>query len=176
MIVGFIYTLLFVSSVLFERAFLFAPLILSLVFIVYYLYKSDAQKSLMHSIVFFLSIFALLTENIAIVKLYPFLVSALIFGFFTYLTLSKKSILSAGFKRFSKKSLPLEFEDFLYRSQYFWIGVLGLNLFLHLYFYTQNELIWASYALFGWYILLFVALLLNITYGKLNSVNRFETV
>ena len=70
-------------------------------------------------------------------------------------------------RKFYKKELNSEEIEFLKRGDGYWVGVMLINTLIHLYVVNfSSDIVWAFYASVGWYILFFLALFIQIIYGK----------
>jgi intracellular septation protein A len=148
-------------------SFVFA--VIMFVYTLFILYKKESLKTLSTPLIYFIFVlFAYYYINIAFVKLIPALISGAFFLFFLNAAIQKKSVVLHMFRRFSKREIEKAKEEYIAKSDGYWAGILLLNTLIQLLFlfYGSNE-VWAFYSSVGWYVLLFIALVLQILYAKI---------
>lgn len=99
-------------------------------------------------------------------KLYPLLLSLLFLTYFTVSVWIKRYPLVAWVQKFKKRPLTEQEINDVIVSHWFWIGVLGINTSLHLYFVLKdNTFLWALYSFAGWYLLFGIAMALQLIFA-----------
>jgi uncharacterized membrane protein len=131
-------------------------------------YRSSKNRFYLPITILFCSICSLLFQNIKHLQLAPLLISLGFLGIFVLYSVQKKSIPLEATVRFRKKEISKSEREFLTSSHNWWIITLLLNIILHIYFISQDDIsLWALYSSLGWYCLFGVSLALNIIIGKL---------
>lgn len=100
-------------------------------------------------------------------KMVPTIYSLIFLSLFTTAVISKKHLVLKLTKRFYKENLGEKEEEYLKTGDTYWMGVTLLNTvaLINVALFA-DEIIWAFYSSVGWYIYFFLALLLQIIYGK----------
>lgn len=144
--------------------FMFLYLIISLVL------KHDLRSISTPLIYFAFVVVAYLLSSIEFIKLIPALISAMFFLLFLNAYIQKKELILSMVKKFYKK-LTEHREVYIAKSDGYWALVIFLNTLIQvgLVFYDDNRL-WAFYSSVGWYIFMFMALIVQIAYGKFYGI------
>jgi len=140
--------------------FMFLYLLLSLA-------MKESLKNISTPLIYFaFVVIAYMLSSMEFIRLIPALISASFFLFFLNGYLQKKELILTTTKKFYNK-LTKQKEEYLAKSDGYWAFVIFLNTIIQvgLVFYDNNEL-WAFYSSVGWYIFMFLALILQIVYGK----------
>lgn len=132
--------------------------------------KHDLKEVSTPLIYFGFVVIAYWLSSMEFVKLIPALISATFFLLFLNAYIQKKELILSTTKKFYKK-LSQKQEKFVAKSDGYWAFVLLINTAIQvgLVFYDNNEL-WAFYSSVGWYIFMFIALILQIGYGKFRNM------
>ena len=102
------------------------------------------------------------------VKYIPVSLSTIFLLLFVDAHYHKKEMILGYTRKFYKKELSSEEVEFLKRGDGYWVGVMLINTLIHLYVVNfSSDIVWAFYASVGWYILFFLALFMQIIYGKI---------
>lgn len=150
-IVAFSYTIL-----------MFLYLIMSIIL------KQDLKKISTPIIYFSFVLVAYIYASMAFIKMIPALISFSFFTLFLFGYINKKSLIFSFTNQFYKKKLDESTQSFLKNSDGYWALVLFINTVIQiLLVFTKNNEIWAFYSSVGWYIYLFVAFLMQVTYEKI---------
>ncbi len=106
-------------------------------------------------------------------KMVPAVFSLFAVSLFLIAVLRKNSLTLSLTKRFYKKELNFKEEAFLAKSDLYWFFVTAFNtlIIVYLTLYASNTT-WAIYTSVGWYLYLFLALILQILYGVFHKINR----
>jgi hypothetical protein len=116
---------------------------------------------------------AMFAKDIKALQIAPLLISVGFLILFLAFAFWRRSIPLEFTKKFRKTVLNADEELFLLRSHNWWIVVLCINVFLHIYFIWRADMVyWAFYSSLGWYALFATALVLNILIGKLLVKNQ----
>ncbi len=109
------------------------------------------------------------------VKYIPVILSTLFLFLFIDAYFNKKYMILGFTKKFYKKKLKYEEIEFLKKGDGYWIVVMLINTFVHLYIVNfSSDAVWAFYSSIGWYILFFISLLIQIFYGKTYAVKMYS--
>jgi len=101
-------------------------------------------------------------------KLVPTLFSLIFLSLFTAAVFSKKHLVLKLTKKFYKKNLREEEEEYLKTGDFYWMIVTLLNTIALIgVACLADDTTWALYSSVGWYIYFLCALLVQIAYGKL---------
>jgi hypothetical protein len=153
----------------FERvAFSFA--VFMLIYLLVAIFKKHDLKEISTPLIYFcFVVIAYLFSSMEFVKLIPALISASFFVIFITAYLHKRGLILKITKKFYNK-MDVKKERFLAASDGYWAFVILINTFIQvgLVFYDNNEL-WAFYSSIGWYVLMFIALISQVGYGKLSN-------
>lgn len=144
----------------------FTYAILMFIYLAVVWYFSKTLKNVTTPLIYFLFVLtAYMVQSISFVKLIPALISASFFLFFLGAYIQKKELILRMTKKFYNK-LSKEQEEYIAKGDGYWAFVIFLNTLIQIFlvFYDNNEL-WAFYSSIGWYIFLFIALILQIIYG-----------
>lgn len=166
--------LLFASYYAFGIAFSSALFFcIALVGAIFYKLKKDDKSSYIYLMIAFLSGISYFVNNLKPMQFAPLVISITFLFIFISFQINGSSIPLMSAKKFKKQGLTPKEEEFLKKSHKWWILVLLLNVFLHLFFlYSNNFDLWALYASVGWYSLFALALLTNIAIGKIRIKNE----
>ncbi|SFV68519.1 FIG017861: hypothetical protein [hydrothermal vent metagenome] len=110
-------------------------------------------------------------------KMVPPLFASVFFFLFSAAYIGKKHLVLSFTKRFYKKDLEREEEEYLKGGDAYWMGITFLNtmILINMSIFADN-LTWAFYSSVGWYIFFGFALLLQVAYGKLYKFNSKENL
>lgn len=107
------------------------------------------------------SFFSYFLNNVLLLKLLPLFISLFITLFILYSYLTKNSFIFIFLKRF-KKTVEDDEKNYIQKSTLFWFFVGVLNVFIHTYIVTSNNMLyWTIYSSVGWYFLFMTAGLLQ---------------
>jgi len=172
--VSSVLTLLFAPSLLFFINFYELKNVFSIYIIIillllpYTLIKKKIEESIILTIYLLLLLIAYFNNDFETVKFIPVLSATMFFMIFAHSTIKKKELIYKFTVKFYKKELSEEEIIFLKKSDFFWSLVIFIYaVFLLILVYIDNNLIWAFFSSIGWYIYFFLALSIQIIYGKL---------
>lgn len=136
--------------------------------------QSERKKFISPLILTVLGIGAWISGDFIALKLYPLLLSLLFLLYFITSVITKKYLLIEWVEKFKKRPLEsLEYHDVV-ASHWFWIGVLGVNSLLHLYFVLkENTFLWALYSFAGWYLLFGIAMAFQLLFAYRTQVAQW---
>jgi len=101
-------------------------------------------------------------------KLLPAFFASIFFFIFMFSVLYKKNMILHFTRHFYKKELSDAEIEFLKNGDSYWMAVTFINTLLQVAFaYFADDVIWAFYSSVGWYIFFFIALTMQILYGKI---------
>lgn len=128
--------------------------------------QSERKEYISPLIVILLGGAAWISENFMALKLYPLLLSVLFLLYFIISVLTRNYLLIEWVEKFKKRPLQSSERHDVILSHWFWIGVLGINTSLHLYFVLKdNTFLWALYSFAGWYLLFGIAMALQLLFA-----------
>lgn len=91
-------------------------------------------------------------EDFLVLKAMPLIISTVITSIITISYLNKNSVILYFAKKFSKKQISFEEQNYIQQSTLFWIGVSGVNIIFHLFvLLNENISFWVFYSSIGWY-------------------------
>jgi uncharacterized membrane protein len=140
-------------------------------YMLFLIVKKEKLKSISTPIIYFAFIvIAYMLKSMAFIKLIPVLISATFFFVFLNAYIQNQTLILNMTKKFYR-NLDQKKADFIAKGDGYWALVIFINTLvqLGLVFYDNNEL-WAFYSSIGWYILMFVALVLQIVYGHFYGI------
>jgi len=110
-------------------------------------------------------------NDVAFVWFLPVLVSSFFFVLLADAHFRGKKLILQYTQKFYKKELSQREEEYLAKGDAYWMFVTLLNTLLQLFFgLGDNQALWLFYSSVGWYILFFLALVLQVIYGKIKHV------
>ncbi len=138
--------------------------------------KKNYKDLLTPFIYIVLLLFAYFFNSFNGIKMIPVFISLIFFTLFLNATIQKKALVYNFTKRFYPKPLQNKEIDFLKKSDFYWTIITFINTLIQfiLVFYGNN-VAWAFYSSAGWYILFFIALVAQISYGKLYAINKMSS-
>ncbi len=131
------------------------------------LLKQDL-KTIFPSIIYFIFlILAYILSSMEFVKIIPALISAIFFMLFLTAYVQKKKLILSFTKKFYKKELGVEEERYIANGDGYWAVVTFVNTSIQIVLaFFASDTIWAFYSSVGWYFYFFIALSIQIIYGK----------
>lgn len=150
-------------------------LFVALAFFIYsYKIKQNLRDMLMPSIYLIALLIAYYFSSFETVKFIPVTLSVIFLALFIDSHYNQKWMVLGFTKKFYKKELSSNEEEFLKNGDAFWIFVMLINTLIQVYvIYYASDIIWVFYTSIGWYILFFVSLLVQILYGKFYAVKMY---
>ncbi len=138
--------------------------------------KKDYKDLLTPFIYIVLLLCAYFFDSFSSVKIIPVFISSIFFTLFLNATIQKKALVYNLTKRFYPKPLQNKEVKFLKKSDLYWTVITFINTLIQfiLVFYGNN-VAWAFYSSVGWYILFFIALVAQISYGKLYAIDKMPS-
>ena len=149
----------------------FAYAIFMFLYLILALFLKHDLKSVSTPLIYFaFVVIAYLLSSMEFIKLIPALISATFFLLFFKAFIQKKGLILQLAKKFYK-NLGEEEEKRIQNSDAYWALVTLLNTLIQLglVFHDDNDL-WAFYSSFGWYIFMFIAIIVQIAYGKIRNM------
>lgn len=133
--------------------------------------QKNIKKLISPFIAILLGIGAYFSSNLIALKLYPLLLSILFLIYFIISVSTKQYPLVIWVEKFKKRTLnEQEMKDVIV-SHWFWIGILSINSLIHCYFVmSDNTLAWALYSFVGWYLYFGIAMLLQLSFARRDSI------
>lgn len=122
------------------------------------------------TILFFINYFCIDVNSFSYIslRLVPAMISSIFFMIFLYAYLHQKEMVLYFTKKFYHKEFSEKEVDYLRSSDLYWVFVTFINttiqMLMGLY---ASEMVWVFYSSIGWYIYLFLALVIHIVYGKI---------
>lgn len=150
----------------------FAYMLFMLGYLILSVMLKESLKNISTPLIYFtFVIFAYMLSSMEFIKIIPALISATFFIFFLVSFLQKKELILGFTKKFYKKKLDENEEIYLAKADGYWAIVIFINTLIQVYLVFQNDNeLWAFYSSVGWYIYIFIALLLQILYGKITMI------
>ena len=111
--------------------------------------------------------------DLEIIKIIPALISTLFFLLFLFAYLYDKKMILKFTKKFYKKELNHKEIEYIGYGDGYWAIVTFINSMIQavLAFYGDS-VFWALYSTVGWYLYFFLALILQVAYGKVYVMRR----
>lgn len=166
------FSLLYIPFILIACYYFSVPTVgLSLIFIgfvwiIFLLFTHKERKNFISpAVIGVLGIGAWISGDFMALKLYPLLLSLLFLLYFIGSVITKHYLLIQWVETFKKRPLESWERRDVIVSHQFWIGVLGVNSSLHLYFVLKdNTYLWALYSFAGWYLLFGTAMIFQLLF------------
>lgn len=129
--------------------------------------RKSFKESLYPFLYICLSISAYFFKDFLVLKAMPLILS-LIFTIIILISyINKKSVILYFAKKFSKKEIPSEEQEYIHKSTLFWISISCINIYIHIQFFNnENIKFWIFYSSFGWYLLFILAGILQYLHRK----------
>ena len=111
--------------------------------------------------------------DLEIIKIIPALISTLFFLLFLFAYLYDKKMILKFTKKFYNKELNHKEIEYISHGDGYWAVVTFINSMIQavLAFYGDS-IFWALYSTVGWYLYFFLALILQVAYGKVYVMRR----
>ena len=107
-------------------------------------------------------------DNATFLKIIPAIISSVFFIFFLKAHMNNKQLILHYTQRFYKKELSEEEVKYISKGDLYWVYVTFLNTLIQVVLvFGDNNILWVFYTSVGWYIFLFIALIIQVLYGKL---------
>ncbi|MEA1916471.1 MAG: hypothetical protein U9N42_02960, partial [Campylobacterota bacterium] len=153
-----------------------AYLFLSTIFLIYqFLLYKISKKIILPTLYIALLTTAYLFNNLNVVKLISVFMSMSFLALFIDSFINKREIILNLTKRFYKKEMSFEEEEFLKNADGFWVVVTAIStLILFVLVFSENDILWAMYSSIGWYIFFGLSLLVQIIYGRLYAIQMYS--
>jgi len=151
-------------------------LIIAFFFFIYSYAKKDSLKDIILPSIYLIALsIAYSFSSIDSVKYIPITLSMIFMLVFVDAHFNKREMVLGFTKKFYPKELSEAEIKYLKNGDGYWVIVMLINTLIHFYVlnYT-NDVIWALYASVGWYILFFIALAIQIIYGKVYGVRMYS--
>ena len=130
-------------------------------------FKKGYKEFLYPSIYLFVSLLAFFVEDFVVLKILPLLISSIITFIIFISYINKNSLILYFAKRFSKKAISSEEQEYIQRSTLFWSFIGFINIILHLgVFLNTNINFWIFYSSVGWYFIFILAGIIQFLHRK----------
>jgi 1-acyl-sn-glycerol-3-phosphate acyltransferase len=127
--------------------------------------QKNIKKLVSPFILIVLGVGAYFSGDFLALKLYPMLLSFSVFFYFIISVSTKQYPLIVWVEKLKKRSLNEHEKRDVIASHWFWIGVLAINCFIHIYLViNSNTLFWALYSFVGWYLYFGVAMVMQLSF------------
>jgi len=158
------------------KAVVLIYLFLSFIFLIYKYIKRTTSKDLVLPIFYiFMLLLAYYFASFEVVKLVPVVLSCVFFVLFVDSVLNKKELIYTFTQKFYPKELQEWEISYLKSGDAYWAFVTMVNTLIQvLIVYFASDYMWAFYTSVGWYIFFFIALFVQIIYGKFIWRKSFE--
>lgn len=101
-----------------------------------------------------IALFSFLADAFLVLKTIPLFIAIFYTLFILLSYFQKKSYILYFAQKMSKEPLGEKEKEYIHQSTLFWFGTSLINVFVHLYFYLEQNLeFWIYYSSFGWYFL-----------------------
>lgn len=149
-------------------------LLLSFIYFIVTLIQTKISKDLLTPFIYIVLLtLAYFYVDFQIVKYIPVFISILFFLLFFDASISHKELIYKLTHRFYKKDLSNQENIFLKNSDIYWTIITGCNVVIQIFLAHQNNaVLWALYSSVGWYVFFFIALLIQLLYGKFYALHR----
>lgn len=139
--------------------------------------KKSIKQSLYPTLYILISIIGYFGNSFYILKSVPFIISL----FFTALMLisyiNKDSIILLFARKFSKKTICKEEEQYIHSSTIFWFILCLINSSIHFFILVYKDItFWALYSSIGWYFIFIVGGILQYLHRKFFFLKRVKSV
>jgi len=106
-------------------------------------------------------------NDVLVLKAFP-LTMSIIVTFLIYLSYRKKDSMVLKFaKRFMKKEISEEEQEYIQKSTLYWVGVSFINVIIHFFLFMSDEVLtWAFYSSIGWYAVFIIGAILQFFHRK----------
>jgi uncharacterized membrane protein len=158
------------------KAVVLIYLFLSVIFLIYrYINKTTLKDLILPFFYIVMLLLAYYFASMEVVKLVPVVLSAVFFVLFVDSSLNKKELIYS----FTTKFYPKQFQEwevsYIKKGDAYWAVVTFINTLIQVFVvYFADDFVWAFYTSVGWYIFFFMALFIQIVYGKLVWRKDFE--
>lgn len=154
------------------RTVVLVYLVFAIVFFIYSYIKRTSYKDMVMPSIYMIALsIAFYFSSLQSVKYIPVILSGIFLLLFIDAHYNKKEMILKYTKKFYKKKLSYEETEFLKQGDGYWVIVMLINTLIHLYVVNfTSDVIWALYASVGWYILFFIALIIQIIYGRVYAI------
>ena len=137
--------------------------------------KQGLKESLYPITYILIAILAFILEDFIVLKILPLLISAVISSIILISYLNKRSIILYFAKKFSKKEISVQEQEYIQNSSLFWFFVGFLNTSIHLYIFLDDNInFWIFYSSIGWYSLFIGAGILQFLHRKFIFLRRHD--
>ncbi|EDZ63493.1 hypothetical protein SMGD1_1372 [Sulfurimonas gotlandica GD1] len=172
-----VFTLLFAPTFLiFLHYFEFEVVVtlyiaLSLLLLLFTYIKYKISKELIVPIIYFLLlVFSFFYASFAMVKFIPVLVSLMFLSIFIDATINKREFILKFTQKFYPKKLSEGEIAFLRDGDKYWIWAVSISTLMQFALTFYDDVLWAFYSSVGWYIFFFLALIIQVLYGRLYAI------
>jgi len=147
----------------------FSYAVLMFLYLIFSLYKKTNLREISTPLIYFVFVFiAYFLTSMALVKTIPALISGGFFLFFLESYINRRETILKFAKRFYKKGFTQKEESYIAKSDKYWVFItLGNTLIQIALIFNNDDRLWAFYSSVGWYLYLFIALVIQIIYGKI---------
>lgn len=135
-------------------------------------FKKGFKEYLIPLLYLVFSLIAYFLNSIMLLKVLPAFISTLLSVYILYTYLSKNSFIFEFLKRFGKEVADIE-KQYIQKSTLFWFFIALLNLAIHIYVLTLDDIIiWTFYASIGWYGVFIFGAILQFLHKKIIFYRR----
>jgi len=114
-------------------------------------------------------------SSVESVKYIPTVLSVVFLFVFIDAHFNKRETVLGFARKFYPRELASAEVEYLKNADGYWAIVMCINTFIHLYIVNfTSDVIWAFYSSVGWYIYFFIALSIQIIYGKVFGVRMYS--
>ena len=89
-------------------------------------------------------------------------------------TINKRELILNLTKKFYPKKLTEGEVAYLKNGDMFWIGVTFISTLMQFALTFYDDVLWAFYSSVGWYVFFFIALIIQILYGRLYAIRMLS--
>ena len=124
----------------------------------FYTWEKDRKNIVFPLFYLTTAVICFFIQEFLILKALPLFISIFIFLIFLISFLKKESIILSFVQKLAKKEFSKEEINYIQKSTFFWLLILNLNLFLHLWALVSSNInFWLFYSSIGGYLLIIIA-------------------
>lgn len=172
-----VFTLLFAPTFLiflhyFEFRVVVSIYILLSIFLLIYTYiKHKFSKDLaIPTIYFLLFVVSYFFASFIVVKFIPVMISLMFLVLFIDASINKRALILKLTQKFYPKKLTEEEMLFLQDGDKYWVWAIAISTLIQFSLLFYDNIFWAFYSSAGWYIYFFLALIVQILYGRFYAI------
>ncbi len=129
--------------------------------------QKDKKSALYPLLYMMLSLVTFFLEEFLVLKAIPLIISIVITAIIFISYINKNSVIVYFAKRFSKKEIEQQEQEYIHNSTLFWIAVSTFNVLCHIFVFFNSDIkFWIYYSSIGWYLVFIIAGVLQFFHRK----------